>query len=188
MTTQPNKQSNAQPIIQKKSLELRFLLFFLVSYAIFHSAYFMVPDSFLRDVVFHHGIVAMSQSVIDFAAPGEHVTAVNNKLLSPKAALEVVRGCDGSGALFLILSAILAFSATVKRKFLGVVLGVALIYGLNQIRIIALYFIIAYQREWFLPIHTYFAPTLIVIISCIFFAWWAFGSRRLSHDEQPLVH
>ena len=190
MSIQPlhhDSQLEKKTFLNRKQ-ELRFLLVFLSCYGLLHMAYFMVPDKFLRDVVFHTGIVTVSQSVINISAPREHVSAVGNKLVSTKASLEVVRGCDGSGALFLIMAAILAFSATLKRKLLGLFLGLALIYGLNQIRIIGLYFLVAYQRDWFLPVHTYFAPSFIVIVSCIFFAWWAFGAQRKSDDEQPLAH
>jgi exosortase family protein XrtM len=188
VTTQTAKP--AQPF-WKRAREIRFLLVFVICYALFHTAYFMVPDSVLRDVVYYHGIVQVSEGVIDLAAPDERVSAVQNKLMSSKAALEVVRGCDGSGALFLIMAAIIAFSATVKRKLLGVFLGLVLIYLLNLTRIVGLYFVVAYQRDWFLPIHTYFAPTLIVIVSCIFFAWWALWSTGQDsngqENEQPLV-
>lgn len=187
MTALASNNNPAPLPFWKRAQEMRFLVIFLGTYAIFHTVYFMVPDTVLRDVVYYHGIVAVSESVIDLTAPGEHVSAVQNKLLSSKAALEVVRGCDGAGALFLILSAILAFSTTIKRKLLGLFLGLLLIYVLNQIRIVGLYFVVAYQREWFLPIHTYFAPTLIVIISCVFFAWWAFWSRG-PVNEQSLTH
>jgi exosortase family protein XrtM len=74
--------------------------------------------------------------------------------------LEVVLGCDGSAALFLIMTAVIAFSVTIKLKVLRVFLGVLLVYLLNRIRIVGLNFVVAYQWDWFLPIHTYFAPHL----------------------------
>jgi exosortase family protein XrtM len=97
--------------------------------------------------------------------------------------LEIVRGCDGAGVLFLIISAILVFPAGLMRKLLGLLLGIGLIYGLNLLRICILYYVIAYQPSWFQLIHTYAAPTLMVILGCFYFAWWAFGSTAQNHEQ-----
>lgn len=70
----------------------------------------------------------------------------------------------------------MAFPSKLSRKLLGLLLGIGLIYILNLLRISTLYFIVAYHPDWFLLIHTYLAPTLIVIVACAYFAWWAFGS------------
>ncbi len=164
--------------------ELIFLIGFAAIYSILHAAYFMVPDRILREAVYYYGIVSVSASVINVMTPAENVKAEDNKLQSPKAILEVVRGCDGSGSIFLMIAAIVAFSATLKNKLLGVLVGFSLLYIINQIRIIGLYFVVAYHREWFLPIHTYFAPTLIILISCLFFAWWAMMANEPSASQQ----
>lgn len=162
---------------------LQILLFFGI-YAVFHTAYFQIPDEVLRDVVYYYGIGVFCSELISLIAPLEQVVAVQNHLKSPLADLEIVRGCDGAGALFLVMAAILAFPTTIKRKLVGLVLGVALMYSLNLIRISGLYFVVAYHRDWFQVIHTYLAPTLLIIMACLFFAWWAWGSSRASHEPR----
>jgi exosortase family protein XrtM len=152
------------------------IILFLGFYGVFHTLYFGLSDDVLRDVVYYQGIGVFCSALIHLIAPLEQVSAVHNHLLSPHADLEIVRGCDGAGALFLVMAAILAFPASIKRKLTGLILGVLLMYTLNLIRISGLYFVVAYHNDWFNLIHTYLAPTLLIIIACLFFAWWAWGS------------
>lgn len=161
---------------------LFFILGFAACYAVFHTLYFMIPDDILRERVYHDGIVAISAAIINFIAPGEAVTALANRVQSTRAALEVVRGCDGAGMLFLLWAAVLAFPASLARKAMGLVGAFLIIYMLNQARIVGLYFVVAYREPWFIPLHTFFVPSLLVILGSLFFAWWAFGSSTLSRD------
>ncbi len=155
---------------------------FLGFYVVLYTAYSQLPINILRDVVYYLGVGVPCAELIHFIAPVEQVAAVQNHIQSPLADLEIVRGCDGAGALFLVMAAILAFPTTIKRKLTGLVLGVLLIYSLNLIRISGLYFIVAYYKDWFQVIHTYLAPTLLVIVACLFFAWWAWGASRTSYE------
>ena len=154
--------------------ELKFLFSFLLLYGVFQWLYFMIPWHIMRDLIYHHGIVSISADIINFFANEQIVTANENKLSSPRGVLVIVRGCDGSGSLFLLSAAIIAFSASIKHKLFGLGISFLLLYVINQVRIIGLYFVVVYQRDLFLTIHTYFAPTLIIVISGLFFAWWTY--------------
>lgn len=177
MTKQELSTDDTLPTRDNGMPTIRFLLIFSGAYIIFHILYFMVPNDVLGDIVYHKGIVSIAVNIINYCAPLEATQAIANKLVSTKASLEVVRGCDGAGATFLLIAAILAFSAPWKDKLTGVVISLALMLIINQARIIGLYFIVAYKRDWFQLVHTYLAPTFIIIISCLFFMWWAVRSR-----------
>lgn len=128
-------------------------------------------------------MVKVCADLINIIAPLEQVLAQQNHLISAHAKLEIVRGCDGAGVLFLVISAILVFPASLRRKLLGLLFGVSLIYGINLLRIGVLYFVVAYQPDYFSLIHTYLAPTFMVIAACAYFAWWAFGSKDKSYES-----
>lgn len=81
------------------------LLLFLGCYAAFHYAYFQIPDDMLREV-YNRGLGTICADLINLLSPMERVSAFQNRLVSPQATLEIVRGCDGAGALFLVISAI----------------------------------------------------------------------------------
>jgi exosortase family protein XrtM len=160
---------------------LHFILF-LGCYALLDYAYFKIPVDTFINVIYYHGVVTVCADLINMLAPLEQVLAQQNHLLSAKANLEIVRGCDGAGVLFLVVSAIVAFPSTGRRKLTGLLLGIGLIYLINLLRISALYFIIAYQPVWFPLLHVYLAPTLMVLVGCCYFAWWAFDSTEKTHE------
>ncbi|MCQ8129773.1 exosortase family protein XrtM [Methylomonas rivi] len=169
-------------ILPKKLPEWVTFLLFVVCYALLDYGYFQIPVDLFANVIYYHGVVAVCADLVNWLVPFEHVLAKQNHLLSAKADLEIVRGCDGAGALFLVTSAVLVFPSGLKRKLIGLVLGIGLIYFLNLLRICVLYFVIAYHPGWFQLIHTYVAPTLMVMLGCFYFAWWAFGSRPSIHE------
>jgi len=164
------------------SRPFRFLVKFAGIYVLLEVLYFTVPDDFLRDVVYHRGVVAVSADIIHLATPQEPVVANANKLQSGTIALEIIRGCDGAGMGFLLISAILTFPALLSRKLAGSLAAIALAFVLNQVRIVGLYYVAAYKKSWFLPVHTYFAPTLMIAASCIFFAWWVESGQTDSRE------
>jgi exosortase family protein XrtM len=133
-------------------------------------------------VIYYHGVVSVCADLINISAPQEHILPLQNHLLSSKADLEIVRGCDGAGVLFLIVSAILVFPSTWVRKLTGLILGITLIYVLNLLRIIVLYFVLVYYPDWFELLHEYIAPTLMVLVACAYFAWWAFGALHKVYE------
>ncbi len=152
---------------------LKFPFSLIVVYTLFHLIYFSIADNMLAQI-YHEIVVTPAAGVINFVLPSEQVVASQNALVSSRANLQVVRGCDGVGVMMLIVSAILVFSRSLKYKLIGLVTGIGLVYILNLIRIIGLYFVAVFQRDWFLPIHSYIAPTLIILLCSLFFMYWAF--------------
>lgn len=156
-----------------------FFCWFVLTYGLFEFLYFKIPDSFLLNVIYYYGLVSPSAVIINYFQTDVPVIAMQNILSSRGIALEVVRGCDGAGTIFLLAAAIITFPTSWKHKIVGLVSGITLLIIINLLRIIGLYFVMVYQAQWFTPIHTYFAPTFIIIIGCLFFAGWAqFASNK----------
>jgi len=156
-------------------------MFFLGFYGTLHFVYFQIPDEIFK-AIYYNGLGLFCADIINFVAPLEGVAAFQNYLISSRVNLEIVRGCDGAGALFLITAAILSFPVEFERKCIGLVLGVSMLYSINLIRISGLYFVIAYRPEWFNLVHIYLTTTLMIILGCLFFIWWAFGSSNKFYE------
>lgn len=161
----------------------RQLILFVGCYWLLNYIYFQIPDEIYSNVIYHYGVVLLCADLINAVVPLEQVATIRNHLVSLHADLEIVRGCDSAGVLFLMISAILVFHASLLQKALGLIYGIALIYCLNILRVSGLYFLIAYHREWFEFVHLYLAPTLITLAACIFYAWWAFGSKDVAQSS-----
>lgn len=151
---------------------VRFVVVFVTLYAALHALYFAIPDRILRDGVHYHAIVVPAAYLIRVVVRQEPVSAVEGTLSSPRAALSIVRGCDGAGVAFLLMAAVLAFPTSLKRKLLGMLGALGLAYLLNQVRVVGLYFVAAYRHEWFDLLHNFLIPTFIIVVCCLFFAWW----------------
>lgn len=78
---------------------LGFVVRMLVYYAVLHALYFLIPMSILHDGIYLQVFGRSSAWLIHLMVPAEGVTALTNRIASPRAILEIVRGCDGSGVL-----------------------------------------------------------------------------------------
>ncbi|MBI5616879.1 MAG: exosortase family protein XrtM [Gammaproteobacteria bacterium] len=150
----------------------RFFAQLALGYALLMGLYFLVPDGWLL-AAYHHAIVAPGAALVRLLAPGALVNAELNVLRSPGVVLEIVRGCDGTGVLFMLYAAVLAYPATWRRR--GAALGgaTAFVYVLNLARVVALYFIAARRPAWFEAAHTLYVPGLFVVAALAFFDVWA---------------
>ncbi len=144
----------------------------LVAYVALHYGYGLIPDQWLASTAYLHGFTQPSAALINTLAGGEQVLAVENRIVSAGAVLEVVRGCDGSGALFLLVAAVVAFKAPWRLRALGVLGGAALVYWLNLLRLVGLYFVAAHHPARFEALHEYFVPGLLVVMVMLFFIGW----------------
>jgi exosortase family protein XrtM len=147
-----------------------FLILFLATYVVLYLAYSAVPQALLSEYVYHYGMVEPSEAMINWALPAEHAVGIGDHLESATVNLRIVRGCDGSGVVFLLVAAIVAMRMNAKKALLGIGGAVLLVYAINQLRIIALYVILSRWPACFTAMHVYFIPTLMILISTIYFA------------------
>ncbi|HTS52044.1 MAG TPA: exosortase family protein XrtM [Burkholderiales bacterium] len=155
-----------------------FLLVFAAVYTLLHFAYFALPDRLLRDQVHYYGIVLPAAEIVNLVAPREAVYAAHGALKSSNASLRIVRGCDGAGVAFLLVAAVSASAARLKYKLLGILGAALLTYALNELRVVGLYFVVAYRDGWFSPLHNYFVPIFIILAGSVFFLCWSAWARE----------
>lgn len=117
--------------------------------------------------------------------PTEVVRAVGHQLISASVHVTVLNGCEGTESMFLLIAAVLAFAAPWRYKLAGVVSGILFIFALNQVRIAGLFMALKYNRDWFQWIHAYIGPTLIILLSCLFFLGWIhlIGTRNVDRSS-----
>lgn len=149
-----------------------------ILYGLFHLGYNHVPDDFLRTSLYPTLIGHPAAKVINTITPDRNAKVHENKISSRKAVLNIVRGCDGSGVWFMLMAAVLGFGARFKSLLVGVLLGTVVVYLINQVRIIGLFYLVEWKRSLFPVVHTYYAPTLIILLIAGFFLWWTQWSMK----------
>lgn len=151
----------------------RFIILFIVLFAIFECLYFLVPMEYLNKTLYPLLITEPCTAIINFFNGDSSVVARNSFIQSRTANLQIVRGCDGSGVLFLLIAAILAFNTSLKNKLIGVLAGTLFVYIINSIRIIFIYYIVSHYKQYFVEFHSLIAPSIIIILTSIAFVLWA---------------
>jgi exosortase family protein XrtM len=139
-----------------------------------------ISENTLRRVYLDQ-IAIISGQIINLLTPHEHVFVLQNTLHG-KAHLEIAPTCSGLGFLDLLGAAIMVFPTSIRNKLTGLIFAIILVALINLGRIIGLYYTMAYLSDWFLWLHLYVAPTLMIILFCLYFAGWTFWTAGKRHD------
>jgi exosortase/archaeosortase family protein len=106
---------------------------------------------------------------------------------TPTLPVEVTLACSGADALALCLGAVLAYPVSWRTRLAGAGGGVALILGLNTLRIGTLGRVAA-SPEWFDTLHVYVWPAVLTLgIAGYVFAWMRLADRRHTLGEQEVA-
>ena len=159
-------------------------IFGLASFAGFYlalyAAYMAIPDRWLVDGLYFHAIVTPGAWLIRAFAASDPVQAIGNRLIHGDSTIEIIRGCDGAGMLFLIVAAIAAVAAMRQASWRGALWGtlgaLTAVWAVNQARVVTLYFAATRHPDWFVPLHAVVFPTLFVLMGLVFFSLWSAGA------------
>jgi exosortase H (IPTLxxWG-CTERM-specific) len=176
------EEASAPP---QKNRMLRFLVLFPIFLAVGFCG-LLIP--FLQPAItgFTRGLVEISAMVIRLF--GGNATAHQVVLQNPSNgfAMEVLDGCNGDDVAVLLWAAILAYPASWRQKGKGLVFGTATIYVINFLRIISLFYLGQYDRQWFEFAHLYVWESVFVLLTLTIFWMWV---RRMAgrREEDPVV-
>lgn len=151
---------------------LRFAFRFAAAFFILQWAYQATAATVVQRFYIDILTVRPSAAVLQLLAPSDQVVALGHRLLWPGGRLSLLRGCDGTEALFLLLAAFVAMRMDWRQRLWGMAAGTLLIYLLNQARIVGLYFAVRHDRETFDLLHGLLGPLFIITAATVFFAWW----------------
>ena len=97
-------------------------------------------------------------------------------------AVSIEAGCNGVEATIVLVAAILAFPAPLRSKLIGIVAGVVAVQGLNVVRVISLFYLGQWDRDWFEWAHLYIWQALIMLDVLIVWLVWV---RTLPRSDEP---
>lgn len=123
-------------------------------------------------------LVIVSGAVIHVC--GGHAIVAGDILQSPAggSGVKVENGCNAVNVTILLWAAILTYPAPWLQKFKGLALGSLALHAVNLLRIISLYYLLQYNRQWFDFAHFYLWESLIVLDTLVIFWLWAAFVRR----------
>ena len=91
---------------------------------------------------------------------------------STATAVQIAAGCNGVEAVIILFAAIFAFPSNFKHKIIGFIFGFFAIQILNVVRIISLYYLLQWDRNWFDWFHLYLWQALIILDALIVWLDW----------------
>lgn len=150
---------------------------FLLIYALMHWAYQSLRSSRFDPWFIHTLTVAPAASLIGWIAPLDAVGAVGPRLVWPGGRLTLLAGCDGFELMSLFIAALLVAEIGWRRGLVALIGGCAVVWGLNQVRIVVLYWAFRYERGWFDSIHSAWGPLVLIALTSTLF-WWIVVDRE----------
>ena len=151
---------------------IRKVILFLLVFSTLQIAWQQSTDSALARGFIQRAIVAPAALIIDRITPDAHAVAVGSRLRSPMGGINIVNGCDGMEMLFLLIAGFAAAPLSGRDRLAGILAGIPLVYALNQGRILALFYSLHENADWFDAMHGLVAPVLMVLLIGIYFYLW----------------
>ncbi len=144
-------------------------LFFLILLGGVYSQFSSRWDSF------RNGFTGLTAKLVSacYSPGGAETNASGNLITGAGIALLVIEECTGAYEMIIFAAAVLAFPAGWRKKELGILLGLPLLYAINILRMLLLAYIQAHgSPELFDFMHIYFwQATLILMILGVFILW-----------------
>jgi exosortase H (IPTLxxWG-CTERM-specific) len=124
----------------------------------------------------------VSNWILVMCGQNSHVTG--STISGQVATISIMRGCDALDPMLVLFAGILAYPASWRRKAIGLVFGLPMLFVLNVVRILSLYFIELKALRFFEPAHLDIWPVIFVILAgLLWFAWmrWTLRGEDCRH-------
>ena len=99
-------------------------------------------------------------------------------------AVSIEAGCNGVEATIVLVAAILAFPAPWRHKVIGLASGIVAVQGLNVVRVISLFYLGQWDKQWFEWAHLYVWQALIMLDVLVVWLVWV---RLLPRPHGPTL-
>jgi len=131
--------------------------------------------------IVHTCTVVPAAFLANLLTPGVHAQAVQFSLRAPGGGLNILNGCEGIEALFLLVGAFSVASAPWRTRLAGLAVGVPVVFLVNQVRILTLFYAYRADHALFDPLHAMVTPVVaILLIAGYYYAWLVHASHRVS--------
>lgn len=148
------------------------LVTFVAIFAALQGLYRAAAGSWVERLVIDDCTVKVAAALIRILDPGSGVNAEGSRLTAPGGGINVLNGCEGMDVVFLLSSAMLVAPIPYPARLWGVVAGGAVVFLVNQGRVVALFMAARHDHGWFDVLHGVVTPLVLIIVAGAFFAIW----------------
>jgi exosortase/archaeosortase family protein len=161
----------------RRSFGWRLTLFAAV-FAILQLSWQGARGTRLEQIVVHDLTVLPAVAIANWLTPAVGARAVGFSLRAPGGGLNVLNGCEGLEALFLLVAALCVAPLPWRARMLGLALGTPFVFVVNQVRIVTLFYAARSSHALFDSLHSIVTPIAVILcVSVYFYAWLVHSSR-----------
>lgn len=132
-------------------------------------------------------IAAVSASITQFFDSSVISSGITLRSATTGTAVSIQPGCNGVEAMICLTAAIFAFPAPFINKLYGLFFGFIAIQLLNIVRIISLFYLLQWDKDWFEWAHLYLWQALIILDALIVFIIWVRFLPEPENEEMETV-
>jgi exosortase family protein XrtM len=154
---------------------------FLLSFAVLQLGWQGLRGSDVERLVINEATVRPAAFLANLLTPAAQASAVQSTLHARGGGLNIKNGCEGVEALFLLVAAFMAAPLSWQSRITGLLLGFAVVFAINQARILILFYAYRDYRSLFDLLHAAVTPIAVILLVCLYFyAWLRSSHRRLA--------
>jgi exosortase/archaeosortase family protein len=158
----------------------RRLALFVAVFAVLQLSWQGARGTRLEQVVVHDLTVVPAVAVVNWITPRVDARALGFSLRAPGGGLNILNGCEGLEALFLLVAALSVAPLPWRSRLLGLILGAPFVFVLNQVRIVTLFYAALSSHTLFDSLHSIVTPIAVILAVAVYFYAWLAHSTRLS--------
>ena len=160
-------------------------LVFILLFILMQAGWQMVRDDAIGHFI--RGTVTVKPAVmlIHLLTPHIQASALGNQILAPGGGLVIKIGCEGIEALFILIAGLLSVTMAWRAKLSGMLLGLILIYVVNEVRILMLFYAFRTDKALFQLLHGTIAPLALIAIAGLFYHYWLLNNQRHPNQYCP---
>ena len=165
-----------------QQFDFKFIAIFAITFFGLEGLYHGFRQSFVEPILIHKVTVIPSAWLLNLIDNSINVVASEAKLISSQVKLSVLHGCEGFEVIMMLVAAIFAAKASWGQKIWAALVGSVMVFMLNQVRIIVLFYAARDDKDLFNMIHGVAGPLVIVFLVGLFFYIWQ--QRQLKAHRQ----
>lgn len=149
------------------------VMIFLAVFSVSQWGWTLAAGSDLEHLTIDTLTVKPAVALINLLTPTVNAVGEGPRIWAPGGGINILNGCEGTEVIFLLLAALLASGLPWRAKLTGALVGIPLILGLNQGRILALFYASRSDKALFDLLHGMVAPIALVVAVTVFFIVWS---------------
>jgi exosortase/archaeosortase family protein len=154
------------------------LLIFMAVFVLLQWGWEAVRGTALERLVVDQATVMPAAGLVRWLTPAIQARAVASSIKAPGGGINILNGCEGVEVMFLLLAALAAVRISWRRRLVAILLGLGLVFALNQARIVTLFYAFRADRQLFDLLHTTLLPVVLVALTAAYFYAVIHQSRR----------